>query len=87
MTWLPIKDAPKDGTTIILMNWHEIIPEIYSAWWAPFETKPGGFHVDYEVDYDGHYWVLNDDADQMIEEDNDLTTWFWAPLDPPKDIS
>jgi hypothetical protein len=70
--WKPIETAPKDGSVIQLMKWHDVIPTFYSAWWAPAE--------EIYKEFEGHYWVLNDDDSQLIEEDEDMQLWYWKPL-------
>lgn len=85
--WQDISTAPKDGTTIQLMNTHKIIPTFYSAWWMERESLTdtqsqgvmiGGALYNYAVG--GHCWVLNDDDSQLIEEDVDMSKWKWQPL-------
>ena len=79
MQWRPIETAPKDGRTVMLMQWNEIMPKVYSAFWMPLEKNEG--YID-----EGYLWILNDDDDIMVEEDSDLSIWFWAPLpNPPKE--
>jgi len=74
--WQPIESAPKDGSIVMLMKWHDKMPTVYSAWWMKgdkYETQDG-------TEYEGNNWVLNDDDDQLIEEYANLSVWYWMPL-------
>ena len=69
--WQPIETAPKDGTVLMFMKRHERVPEFFSAWWCPQDGV------------DGNMWILNDDTKDLIEEDTDLSIWYWQPIPTP----
>lgn len=82
--WQPIETAPKDGTVIEILEYHPEMPCLYTGWWMEY----GEYQTQDGAEYEGLVWVLNDDDNHMIEEDSDLSKWFWKPLqipNPPKE--
>ena len=72
MSWLPISEAPKDGTRVLLFS-PDAIPEL-AVWvgeWICDEDQPDG----------GAWWQ---DVDDPFPVDADPTHWMHLPAPPSK---
>ena len=86
-TWIPISDAPTDGTTIVLFTTCHGICE---AWF--YQGKWSDDTPISPAEYEGSVWVCCDDAFQIeVEEgvgpngenyNGTATHWVPKPLDP-----
>jgi hypothetical protein len=83
-------EAPRDGSEIIVKTKHHniaeyggILPkEFYSFYSARYEPPHESF--DGEItEYEGAFWILNDDEKQLIEGEEDVL-YSWKPLPTPE---
>jgi len=77
--WQPIETAPRDGSVIALIKYHKDAQDMYAAWWMEREQSEGADGTETE----GHMWILNDGTDFIIEEDEDMSPWYWQPIQTP----
>lgn len=84
MTWHSMKDAPRDGTSVLLFTTCHGQVE---AWFAPSEWED---HYEYGRQYTAAAWICADDAFQIEVEETpegylDGTATHWTSLmEPPR---
>lgn len=71
--WRPISEAPRDGTVFLLQKPCDKMPCFYSAWYLAPSKK---FDSEGIPEYEGHLWILNDDENHLIVDEEDCGCLF-----------